>query len=70
MAAAEAEVRRGTSWVKVIADFPKVLEFGEVARTYQLRLLTEMCEKHPVVEGSAPPVASHLRVERTALAVT
>ncbi len=54
--AAEAEVRRGASWVKVIADFPKLPEFGEVARTYPLGLLTEMCEK---VHALSARVAAH-----------
>jgi imidazolonepropionase-like amidohydrolase len=54
--AAEAEVRRGASWVKVIADFPKLPEFGDVARTYPLGLLTEMCEK---VHTLGARVAAH-----------
>jgi hypothetical protein len=31
--AALAEVRRGATWVKVIADFPRVPDFTDVATT-------------------------------------
>lgn len=54
--AAIGEVARGASWVKVIADFPTVPEFGEVAPTYPLELISLMCEK---VHTLGARVAAH-----------
>lgn len=56
VAAAIAEVARGASWVKVIADFPKAPEFGEVVPTYPLELIGLMCEK---VHALGARVAAH-----------
>lgn len=54
--AALAEVRRGAAWVKVIADFPRVPEFTEVAPTYPLELITRLCD---AVHQAGARVAVH-----------
>jgi imidazolonepropionase-like amidohydrolase len=54
--AALAEVRRGATWVKVIADFPRVPEFTDVAPTYPVQLIAQMCE---AVHQAGARVAAH-----------
>jgi imidazolonepropionase-like amidohydrolase len=54
--AALAEVRRGATWVKVIADFPHLPEFTDVAATYPVELMAQLCD---AVHQAAARVAVH-----------
>ncbi|HEX6394501.1 MAG TPA: hypothetical protein VFZ97_13775 [Acidimicrobiales bacterium] len=63
-----AEVRRGAAWVKVIADFPHVPTFTDVAPTYPVELIAQLCQAvhqlgarvavHATLPGLAPLVAA------------
>ena len=50
------EVRRGATWVKVIADFPQLSEFTGVAPTYPVELIAQMCD---AVHEAGARVAVH-----------
>ncbi len=54
--AALVEVRRGATWVKVIGDFPRVPEFTDVAATYPVELIAQLCD---AVHQAAARVAVH-----------
>ena len=54
--AALEEVRRGAVWVKLIADFPHVPEFTDVAPTYPIELIAQLCD---AVHQAGARVAAH-----------
>jgi imidazolonepropionase-like amidohydrolase len=56
LAAALHELDRGASWVKVIADFPHVPDFTDVAPTYPVELITRLCR---AVHAAGGRVAAH-----------
>jgi imidazolonepropionase-like amidohydrolase len=65
--AALREVGRGATWVKVIGDFPKVPEFTDVARTYPIALIGELCT---AVHDAGARVAVHSTIPGTGELVT
>lgn len=54
--AARTELQRGATWVKVIADFPRVPGFIDEAPTYPLDLVAELCTS---VHSAGGRVAVH-----------
>ena len=56
ISAALAEIRRGASWVKVIADSPRVPQFSDVERTYPVELIARLSE---AVHAAGARVAAH-----------
>lgn len=50
------EVSRGAAWVKVIADFPHVPDFTDVAATYPVELVAQLCH---AVHQTGARVAVH-----------
>ena len=51
-----AEVLRGAAWVKVIGDFPRVPDFTDVAATYPVELIAQLCD---AVHQAGARVAVH-----------
>jgi imidazolonepropionase-like amidohydrolase len=57
ISAALDEIGRGATWVKVIADFPRVPEFIDLERTYPVALIAGLAD---AVHAAGARVAAHM----------